>query len=68
MRVGDGSLGLDADLVAGGLRSTVIDAFVGESVDAAVVAESKDLTFGAEVAGGRVEEDVVLVGAGCDRG
>ena len=46
VRVGDGGLGLDADLVAGGVGvGGVVDALVGEGVDAAVFAEAKDLAF-----------------------
>ena len=63
VRVGDGGLGLDADLVARGVGDAVVDALVGEGVDAAVLAEAEDLAFGAEVAGGSVVEGVVLEGA-----
>src|ERR1700733_6330911 len=66
VRVGDGGLGLDADLVAGVVGVIVVDALVGEGVDAAVLAEAEDLAFSAEIASGRVEESVVLVGAWSD--
>ena len=65
--IGDGGFGLDADLIAGGVGAEGgVDALVGEGVDAAVLAEAKDLAFGAEVSRGGVEEDVVFVGAGGD--
>jgi L-threonylcarbamoyladenylate synthase len=66
MRVGDGGLGLDADLVAGGVGiAGVVDALVGEGVNAAVLAKAEDLAFCAQITRGRVEESVVLEGPRC---
>jgi hypothetical protein len=64
VRVGDGGLGLDANLVARGVGvGGLVDAFVSQGVDAAVLAETKDLAFDPEVAAGCVVESVVFVGA-----
>jgi hypothetical protein len=66
MRIGDGGLGLDADLVAGDVGiAGVVDALVGEGVNAAVFAEAEDLAFCAQIARGRVEEGVVFEGPWC---
>jgi hypothetical protein len=64
-RFGDGSLGLDADLVAGGVDG--VDGagatFVGYGAKRAVLADAKNVSAGEEVAGGSVVEGVVLEGA-----
>ena len=63
---GDDGLGLDADLVAGGVDGVLLvgETLVGEGREAAVLAEAEDLLAGAEVAVGSVVEGVVFEGAG----
>ncbi len=63
---GDGGLGFDADLVAGGVDGIFGAglALVRDGADGTVLTDAEDLPSGAEITGGGVVEDVVLEGAG----
>lgn len=62
--IGNSGFGFDADFVAGFAGGLIGHAFVSHGADAAVLADAENLSGGAQIVVGSVEESVVLEGAG----